>query len=141
MSKFRLVAVKPMCKSAGVEYQVDAPYQFYLGVEDYIHLYNIQSWGRYYGLTDEVIDRLYVEHKDQMMNVERSHDYANGWAEEFESTIGAPVDYHLDQGWLTFMKDRLLIEDIEQCQSMGEIVEIVVVDDQLFVTLSIQFNK
>ena len=129
MRGFRMMEVKAMCKTAGVDYNPNAGYQFTHGFHTYVHLEDLPAWCSEYRLGIEDHDKLWYLHKDVARNVEASTDYANKACEELECEIGCHVDYELDQGLLIFQTDTLTAGMIEACEVFGTIEAINPIDD------------
>jgi hypothetical protein len=129
MRGFRMMEVEAMCKTAGVEYNPNAGYQFTHGFHTYVHLVDLSAWCSEYKLGIEEFDRLCYLHKDVLRNVQASIDYALKACKELESEIGCKVDYELDRGLLIFQTDTLTADMIEACEVFGTIESINPTDD------------
>ena len=129
MRGFRMMEVEAMCKTAGVDYNPNAGYQFTHGYHTYVHLVDLSAWCSEYKLGIEDYDRLCYLHKDVASNVEASIDYANKVCEELECEVGCDVAYELDEGLLIFQTDTLTADMIEACEVFGQIEAINPIDD------------
>jgi hypothetical protein len=129
MRGFRMMEVEAMCKTAGVDYNPNAGYQFTHGSQTYVHLADLPAWCSEYKLGIEDFDRLCYLHKDVASNVQASTDYANKVCEELECEIGCEVDYDLIEGVLIFQTDTLTADMIEACEVLGTIEAVNPIDD------------
>lgn len=128
MRGFRIMEVKALCKTAGVDYNHNAGYQFTHGSHTYVHLVDLSAWCSEYKLGREDHNHLCYLHKDVARNVEASIDYANQACEELKFEVGCDVDYELDQGLLIFYTDTLTADMIEACKVFGTIETIQPID-------------
>ena len=138
MSKFNLARVMDICKDACVEYTPKAPYQFTRRYIEYICIDDIYAWGQHYGIDTDQANRLYHRHKDQMLNIEDSIRYAKHCAEALQEDIGVDVDFDFDNGLLQFYTERLTQDDLEGCSIWGELLEVSIVNNLLYVKIQIK---
>lgn len=132
MRKFNLANPEDICRDAGVEYKPGAPFQFTRGGVEYIRISDIYAWGSYYGITTKEIDKQYYRH--QVMDP----GYGSECAEALQRAIGGTVGFDGGGGILYFHTKRLTHEDIDKCRLWGQIVEVSIDSDLLYVIIQIK---